>query len=40
MNPFQVSWLMLKEEKKNKESKECHECKEAGTDCEKAGCVS
>ena len=39
MNPFQVSWLMLKEEKKNKESKECHECKEAGTDCEKGGCV-
>ena len=30
---------MLKEDKKDKESKECHECKEAGTDCEKAGCV-
>ena len=39
MNPFEVSWRMLKEDKKDKESKECHECKEAGTDCEKAGCV-
>lgn len=40
MNPFQVSWLMLKEEKKNKESKECADvCKEKGTTCEKAGCV-
>ena len=39
MNPFEISWRMLKEDKKDKESKECHECKEAGTDCEKAGCA-
>ena len=39
MNPFEVSWRMLKEDEKDKESKECRECKEKGTDCEKAGCV-
>ena len=27
MNPFEVSWRMLKEDEKDKESKECRECK-------------
>ena len=40
MNPFQVSWLMLKEEKKNKQAKDCpYVCKDQGTTCEKAVCV-